>query len=141
LLIAGKLSDKISLQLKPSWIHNNIVAYGNNDLHDIFSIGIGGRIKLTDKQALTFEYARQLNGYENLIDKTGEVVSYSPNLISLGYDWDTGGHIFQLFFTNSSFASNIPQLSTNPSKENLGQWSLGFNLNRSYSIRHKVITK
>lgn len=141
LLIARKFSESVSLQLIPSWVHTNIVAYGNNDLHDVFSIGMGGRIKLTNKTAITFEYARQLNGYDNVIDKTGEIVSYSPNLFSLGYDWDTGGHIFQFFFTNSSYASNLPQLSTNTVKDNLGQWSLGFNLNRSYSIKHKVKTK
>ena len=79
--------------------------------------------------------------YENVIDKTGEIVSYSPNLFSLGYDWDTGGHIFQFFLTNSSFATNVAQLSVNPIKDNVGQWSLGFNLNRSYSVKHKVKTQ
>lgn len=141
LLIARKFSEAFSLQLIPSLVHRNIVSYGYNSSHDIFSIGIGGRLKLSDKQALTFEYSRQLNMWENVIDKTGEMVTYSPNLFSLGYDWDTGGHIFQFFFTNSSFASNIPQLSQNPSRDNLGQWSLGFNLNRSYTVKHKVKTK
>jgi hypothetical protein len=141
LLIARKFSESISAQLIPSWVHYNIVPYGNQDLHDIFSVGIGGRVKLSAKKALTFEYSRQLNGYENVIDKTGEIVSYSPNLFSLGYDWDTGGHIFQFFLTNSSYASNIQQLSVNTVKDNLGQWSLGFNLNRSYAIKHKVQTK
>jgi Membrane bound beta barrel domain (DUF5777) len=141
LLIARKFSEAISAQLIPSWVHYNIVPYGNEDLHDIFSIGIGGRVKLSAKQAITFEYSRQLNGYDNVIDKTGEIVSYSPNLFSLGYDWDTGGHIFQFFLTNSAYASNIHQLSVNTVKDNPGQWSLGFNLNRSYSIKHKVKTK
>ncbi|HLO82020.1 MAG TPA: DUF5777 family beta-barrel protein [Chitinophagaceae bacterium] len=141
LLIARKFSESISAQLIPSWVHYNIVPYGNQDLHDIFSVGVGGRVKLSAKKALTFEYSRQLNGYDNVIDKTGEIVSYSPNLFSLGYDWDTGGHIFQFFLTNSSYASNIQQLSVNTVKDNFGQWSLGFNLNRSYAIKHKVQTK
>jgi Membrane bound beta barrel domain (DUF5777) len=141
LLIARKFSEAISVQLVPSWVHYNIVAYGNEDAHDIFSLGIGGRVKLSAKQAITFEYSRQLNGYENVIDKTGEIVSYSPNLFSLGYDWDTGGHIFQFFLTNSAYASNVQQLSVNTVKDNPGQWSLGFNLNRSYAIKHKVKTK
>jgi hypothetical protein len=73
-----------------------------------------------------------------VIDKSGEIVSYSPNLFSLGYDWDTGGHVFQFFVTNSSFASNIPQLTVNSEKDNFGQWSIGFNLNRSYSMKKTV---
>jgi len=141
LLVARKFSEKFSFQFTPSMVHRNIVAYGYDNAHNIFSLGLGGRYKITAKQAVTFEYSRQLNMYENTIDKTGEVVSYSPNLISLGYDWDTGGHIFQFFFTNSSFASNIPQLSANPIKDSFGQWSIGFNLNRSYSIKKTVMTQ
>ena len=141
LLIARKFSNKFSLQFTPSMVHRNIVAYGIENAHNIYSIGIGGRYKLKEKTAITFEYTRQLNMYENVIDKTGEVVSYSPDLISLGYDWDTGGHIFQFFFTNCAIASNVGQLSVNPVKDNFGQWSIGFNLNRSYSVKHKVKTQ
>jgi hypothetical protein len=141
LLIARKFSNSFSLQFTPSLIHRNIVAYGIENAHTIYSLGLGGRMKLTEKTAITFEYNRQLNMYENVIDKTGEIVSYSPNLFSLGYDWDTGGHIFQFFLTNSAFATNVTQLSINPIKDNIGQWSLGFNLNRSYSVKHKVKTQ
>jgi Membrane bound beta barrel domain (DUF5777) len=141
LLIARKFSNSFSLQFTPSMIHRNIVAYGIENAHNIYSLGIGGRMKLKEKTAITFEYTRQLNMYENVIDKTGEIVSYSPNLFSLGYDWDTGGHIFQFFLTNSAFATNVTQLSINPIKDNVGQWSLGFNLNRSYSVKHKVKTQ
>jgi len=141
LLIARKFSNSFSLQFTPAIIHRNIVAYGIENAHTIYSLGLGGRMKLTEKTAITFEYNRQLNMYENVIDKTGEIVSYSPNLFSLGYDWDTGGHIFQFFFTNSAFATNVTQLSVNPIKDNIGQWSLGFNLNRSYSVKHKVKTQ
>lgn len=141
LLIARKFNEKFSLQFMPSLVHRNIVAYGYDNAHTIYSLGIGGRMKLTDKTALTFEYTRQLNMYEDVIDKTGEIVNYTPNLFSLGYDWDTGGHIFQFFLTNSAYASNLTQLTFNPEKDNLGQWSLGFNLNRSYTVKKKVKTQ
>jgi hypothetical protein len=140
LMIARKFSENFSLQLTPSMVHYNIVSYGFGNSHDIFSVGLGGRYKISNKKAITFEYARQLNMYKNVIDKSGEIVNYSPDLISLGYDWDTGGHIFQFFISNSSNASNLFQLSTNPVKNGLGQFSLGFNLNRSYSVKHTVKT-
>jgi hypothetical protein len=138
LLIARKMSEKLSLQLNPSWVHFNVVPYGYNTSNEVFSIGFGGRFKLTDKEAFTFEYSRQLNMYEDVIDKTGEIVNYSPDLISLGFDWDTGGHVFQFFFSNSYFASNVFQLSTNTKKDNFGQWCMGFNLNRSYGMKKSV---
>jgi len=138
LLIARKISEKVSLQLNPSWVHYNVVPYGYNHSNEVFSIGAGGRIKLTDKEAFTFEYSRQLNMYKDITDKTGEVVTYAPDLISLGFDWDTGGHVFQFFFSNSYHASNIYQLSANTKKDNFGQWCMGFNLNRSYSMKKTV---
>lgn len=141
LLVSRKFSESFSLQVMPSVVHYNIVSYGIGNEHDVFSMGIGGRMKLTHKTAITLEYSRQLNMYQSVIDKSSEIVNYSPNLFSLGYDWDTGGHIFQFFLTNSSFASNLPQLSTNPVRENLGQWSIGFNLNRSYSVKKSVKTE
>lgn len=138
LLIARKVNENFSVQVMPTLVHYNIVAYGYANKHDIFSLGFGARYKVAAKKALTFEYSRQFNMYEDVLDKTGEIVNYSPNLISLGWDWDTGGHIFQFFVSNSNFASNIAQLSVNPKKDGLGQWCLGFNLNRSYSVKHNV---
>jgi hypothetical protein len=124
--------------LNPSVVHYNIVGYGPNNANSIYSIGFGGRYKLSDKKALTFEYSRQLNGYKNIMDKSGETTNYTPDLISLGYDWDTGGHIFQFFFSSSAFASNLSQLSLNTNKIRPGNFSLGFNLNRSYAIKKVV---
>jgi Membrane bound beta barrel domain (DUF5777) len=141
ILIARKFSESFSLQLVPSYIHYNIVPYGINNTNNIFSLGIGGRMKLTDKTALTFEYTRQLNGYKNLMDESASAVNYVPDAISLGYDWDTGGHIFQFFFSSTSSATNIAQLSTNLNKIKPGNFSLGFNLNRSYSIKKTVQVK
>jgi hypothetical protein len=138
LLIARKMNEKLSLQFNPSWVHYNAVPYGYNTSNDIFSLGIGGRFKISDKEAITFEYSRQLNMWEDVIDKTGEIVNYSPDLISIGFDWDTGGHVFQFFFSNSYYATNIMQLSVNSKKDNFGQWCMGFNLNRSYSMKKSV---
>lgn len=138
LLVSRKFNEKFSLQLNPSVVHYNIVGYGPNNANSIYSIGFGGRYKLSDKKAVTFEYSRQLNGYKNIMDKSGETTNYTPDLISLGYDWDTGGHIFQFFFSSSAFASNLSQLSLNTNKIRPGNFSLGFNLNRSYAIKKVV---
>ena len=138
ILVARKINDKFSLQLTPSFIHYNIVPYGINNTNNIFSLALGGRYKLTNKTAISFEYSRQLNGYKKLLDESASSVNYVPDLFSLGYDWDTGGHIFQFFFTSSSSATNISQLSTNTNELRLGNFSLGFNLNRSYGIKKVV---
>jgi len=46
-----------------------------------------------------------------------------------------------LGLTNSAYASNVTQLTVNSEKDNIGEWSLGFNLNRSYTIKKKVKTQ
>ena len=138
LLIARKFNENFSLQLTTSLIHYNYVPYGINNTNNVFSVGLGGRYKLTHKTAISFEYSRQINGYKNLLDETASAVNYVPDLFSIGYDWDTGGHIFQFFLTSSSAATNIAQLGANTNDVRLGNFSLGFNLNRSYGIKRVV---
>ena len=124
--------------MTPSYIHYNFMPYGINNTNNIFSVGLSGRYKLTNKTALTFEYSRQLNGYKNLLDESASALNYVPDLLSLGYDWDTGGHIFQFFFTSTTSSTTITQLSANTNDFTKGNFSLGFTINRSYGIRKVV---
>ena len=140
LLIARKFNDNFSLQLMPTLIHLNYVPYGINNTNNIFNLGLGGRYKLSHKTAITFEYSHQFNGYENLLDESASAVNYVPDLFSIGYDWDTGGHIFQFFLTSTTSSQNITQLSSNLNDYKKGNFSLGFTINRSYGIKKVVQT-
>lgn len=110
LLIARKMSDKLSLQLMPTWIHFNLVPYGINNSNEVFSLGIGAKYKVKSNLNLTFEYARQLNMYENLITKNGSIISYKPDLLSAGIEINTGAHLFQFYIGSTNDASNLDQL-------------------------------
>jgi hypothetical protein len=140
LLIARKFNENFSLQFIPSYIHYNYVPYGSNNTNNIFSLGIGGNKKLGSKTSLSFEYSRQLNGYKNQITKSGQITNFNPDLISLGYNWDTGGHLFQFYISSTTAATNLEQLSRNTSNFKEGNFALGFTLNRSYSIKKVVQT-
>jgi hypothetical protein len=135
LLIARKFSDKFSLQLMPSLIHFNLVPYGINNSNYVYSMGIGGKYKISSKKALTFEYARQLNMYENLLDKTGNIYQYTPDLLAVGFEFDTGGHLFQFYIGNTLSSSNIDQLARNTSKIGDGKFALGFTINRGFNLK------
>ncbi len=135
LLIARKFSDKLSLQLMPTLIHFNVVPYGINNSNLVGSIGIGGKYKLTANKNITFEYARQLNMYENLLDKNGNIINYKPDLLSLGMEFNTGGHLFQFYIGNTTNSSNIDQLARNTSSLKFSNWALGFTINRSMSLK------
>lgn len=135
LLIARKFSDKFSLQLMPTVIHFNLVPYGINNSNYVYSMGLGGKYKLSAKKSITFEYARQLNMYENLLDKSGNIYQYAPDLLSIGIEFDTGGHLFQFFVGNTLSSTNIDQLARNTSKIGDGKFALGFTINRGFSLK------
>lgn len=135
LLIARKFSDKLSLQLMPTWIHFNIVPYGINNSNEVLSLGLGGKYKLNSKHNITFEYARQMNMYNNLITKNGAIISYKPNILSLGWEINTGGHLFQFYVGSTTDASNIDQLARNNSNIKDGNFAFGFTINRSLSLK------
>ncbi len=137
LMISRKFSDKLSLQLNPTLIHFNLVPYGVNNSNNVFSLGLGGRYKLGSKKAVTFEYSRQFNMYENLMDKNGNLITYQPDLIALGYEITTGNHVFEFFIGNTINSSVIDQLARNSSTIKDGQFALGFHLNRVFTIANK----
>lgn len=83
ILIARKFRENFSLQLIPSYIYYNYIPFGINNTNNIFSLGIGGRMKLSHKTAITLEYTRQLNGYKDLLDETASTVNYVPDVLSL----------------------------------------------------------
>ena len=135
LLIARKMSDKVSLQLVPSLIYMNNVPYGINNSNFIWSMGIAGKWKARSNMNITAEYTRQLNMYENIIGKSGEIVNYSPDLLSLGIELNTGGHLFQFYIGNTIHSSNIDQLARNTGYIKDGNFAFGFTINRSMDLK------
>jgi len=135
LLIARKLSDRLSLQLSPTWIHFNIVPYGINNSNEVFSLGIGAKYKATSSLNLTFEYSRQLNMYENIIAKNGSILNYNPDLLSAGIEINTGAHLFQFYIGSTTDASNIDHFARNNSKIKDGNFAFGFTINRSLNLK------
>ena len=135
LQIARKFNDKFSLQLMPTLVYFNVVPYGVNNSNFVGSLGLGGKYKVGDHNNITFEYARQLNMFENLIDKNGNIINYVPNMYSLGMEFNTGGHLFQIFLSTTTNSSNIDQLARNTTSLKLGNMSLGFTLNRSLNLK------
>ncbi|MGY5352506.1 DUF5777 family beta-barrel protein [Wenyingzhuangia sp. IMCC45533] len=127
LLIARKFSSNFSLQLTPSYIHKNSVLV-SSDPHDIFAIGTGGRIKLTKRTSLNFEYHHNLNPSTS-IDATDS--------IAFGVDIETGGHVFQIILSNS--ITMIEKSFITESTDNFfkGDVHLGFNISRAFQSKKK----
>jgi hypothetical protein len=124
LLVARKFSNVFSLQLMPTHIHYNLVptsAEPNNTM----AIGAGGRLKLTNRISLNAEYfyrlpSAMLKGYRNSF--------------SVGFDLETGGHVFQLMFSNATTSSERVFIGQTVSDWAKGGIHFGFNISRVFTI-------
>jgi hypothetical protein len=133
LLIARKFSDGLSLQLMPTVVHRNLVPT-TDDKNTVLSVGIGGRVKLTRRVALNAEY------YYVLPDQISQTFY---NTLSLGFDIETGGHVFQLHFTNSPdmtykgfiTESSEPWFWRGDNGNLMSGIRFGFNISRVFTIR------
>lgn len=127
LLFARKFSNRLSLQLMPSMVHRNFVETQVEE-HDVFAMGAGGRIKITPSLTLNFEYFHLLPGH------TADNFS---NSLSLGLDIETGGHVFQLIFSNSVGMTENMFIAENTGTWKAGDIHFGFNLTRVFSPRKR----
>ena len=124
LLIARKFTEGLSIQLSPTLVHKNIVD-STKFKNDILSLGVGVRQKLTSRTTLNLEYYYVIpNQLEE--DKT--------NVLSVGFDIETGGHVFQLFFTNSSGPFEKAFITDTKAKWLYGDIRFGFNIARVFNF-------
>lgn len=120
LLISRKFSKKLSLELVPSFIHKNLYEPTiEND--NQFTLAGGGRYKLSNRLSLNLEYGYNFNKPD----------FYSQPL-SVGLDIETGGHVFQLLFTNSQAMTESGYLTNAAGAWDEGDFFFGFNLYRVF---------
>ena len=123
-IISRKFSDRISLQVTPGVVHRNLVE-NNDDQNDVPYIGFGGRIKLTSRISLNGEYFWILPG------KTAE---NTVNSLAFGFDIETGGHVFQLHFSNSRGRTE-QGIPNNVNDWLDGEFGFGFNIIRNFNLK------
>ena len=124
LLIARKFSEGFSLQLMPTLVHRNLVRT-HAESNDVISIGIGGRQKISKRVSINMEYFYVL---------PDQLDPQYKNSLSIGFDIETGGHVFQLHFTNSTSMVYKGFIG-----ETVGDWldggiHFGFNISRVFSL-------
>ncbi|WP_333809938.1 DUF5777 family beta-barrel protein [Flavobacterium sp.] len=133
LLISRKFSEKLSLELAPTIFHentlrdildeNNMVISPNPQDNTQYAIGLGGRYKLTKRWSFNIDYAAHLNRASESIYK---------NPLSIGFDLETGGHVFQMHFTNATAMHETGYLGQTVGDWTKGEFGFGFNLVRVF---------
>ncbi len=129
LLIARKFSEKISLQLMPTYVHRNLVNF--DEVNDIISVGIGGRYKFARRIALMAEYFWTSHSANSQSDDT-KTNFYNP--LSIGFDIETGGHVFQLFLSNTRIMEESGFVSQTTESWLDGGVYFGFNISRVFAL-------
>jgi Membrane bound beta barrel domain (DUF5777) len=134
LIIARKFSEGLSLQLMPSFIHYNI-AKTVTEPNDIFALGGGGRIKLSKRLSFNAEYYYILP--MSVVAGEGYRIPGTKNSLALGFDIETGGHVFQLHFTNSTGMTEKTFITETTGDFFKGDIHFGFNVSRVFTIKDK----
>lgn len=127
LIVARKFSESTSIQVMPTLVHYNMVKY-IADPNDIIAIGIGGRQKITPRVSINAEYYYLLPSYK---------IPGSVNSLSLGFDIETGGHVFQLHITNSKGMTERTFISETNGKWSKGELLFGFNVSRVFTLKRQ----
>ena len=124
LILGRKFSESFSLQVSPTLLHRNLVETTVEE-NDVLAVAVAARQKISKRLAINAEYVYVLP------DQLGEQYR---NSLSIGFDIETGGHVFQLHFTNSTSMIEKGYIG-----ETVGDWfdgdiHFGFNVSRVFTL-------
>lgn len=125
IIIGRKFSEGFTLQLSPTMVHKNLVQLATDE-NDIYALGIGGRLKLSKRVAFTWDYTHVLVGMPD---------SGFYNPLSVGLDIETGGHVFQLHFSNATGMNERAFITETTGQWGKGEIRFGFNLSRVFQLK------
>lgn len=132
LLIGRKFSEHFSLQLMPTFIRTDNVSFdhikGSTYKRNIFATGIGGTLKVSKRMSISAEYYYQLEDTK---------APGAANFLSLGLDIGTGGHVFQLLFTNSIGLTEKSFIAETSKRGDNSDPRFGFNISRVFQLGKK----
>ncbi|MBL7926404.1 MAG: hypothetical protein JNK61_05785 [Bacteroidia bacterium] len=126
-IVARKFSNAVSVLVSPTYIHRNYVS-DPNDENGIFALGIGARIKVSRSMSIIADYFHTFNDYRK---NDANPKFYDP--LGIGVEFETGGHVFSLMFTNSPALIETTFLDTHDSWSK-GGVKFGFNISRNFNL-------
>ncbi|MEY3051586.1 MAG: hypothetical protein RLY31_1371 [Bacteroidota bacterium] len=130
LLAARRLADRFSLQLSGGVTHRNVVPAG--EVNDLFHAGVSWRWQVSRVLGIIGEASVPLNGAQAPFDRPEGNTYRVP--LGLGFEFDTGGHVFQLNFTNATGILPTDYLPYTRTDWTEGQFRLGFTISRLFNL-------
>jgi hypothetical protein len=143
LIIGRKFSEAFSAQISPTLVHLNLIQ-PNQPKNDIGAIGLGARMKLSKRVAFVVDYHLVLEPTDSWFsfedddddDDAGNAVNNYINPLSIGFDIETGGHVFQLHFSNATGMNEKSFIAQTNQTWGRGEIRFGFNLSRVFAVRN-----
>lgn len=125
-LIARKFNEKFSLQLSPTVVYfsrtGNEIRVEDPNQQFYVSFGVSSRYKVTQRSALTLQFIPAMSG------------DRSNHNVAIGYDIETGGHVFQLFLTTSQALNDSYLIAGQNGQLTEREFRFGFNINRLFQL-------
>ena len=122
LLMSKSLGNKLSIQLSPSFakkgFNETIFEEENN-----FILGIASSYRITSRLAFNIEYSANLDRPK---------ISPFNDVLSFGIGIETGGHVFQLLFSNTQTIDNVSVMTDAEGSWREGKIYFGFNVLRVF---------
>lgn len=124
LLVARKFSENLSIQLMPMYVHFNLTNLAS-ETNDLLALGVAARYKFTKRAAFILEYYY-------IPENMRRQGNFNP--LTIGVDIETGGHVFQLFVSTTSGATERSLFTATTSRLEKGQLHFGFNISRVFAL-------
>ena len=121
-LMAARKFDRLSFQVTPMFARFNRVPEG--DQNNLFGVGILTHYELNERFALSAEYLPVL----------GDRNPGTEDMMALSLNINTGGHIFQIFFSSSQWHGEQYIMANNADRFWEGDFRFGFNINRVFGL-------
>jgi hypothetical protein len=126
MIVGRKFSSVFSFQLSPIVVHSNTPVEPGND-KTIFAMGGGARFKVSKRVAITLDYHHPF----------GTLNAINTDPLSIGVDIETGGHVFQLQFSNAIGMNERAYITQTTGNFFKGEIHFGFNLSRIFNLSKK----
>jgi len=137
IMIDRKFGNIASVEAFVGYNHRNWVLAQVNpnpknpwrDSTNIAYVGFGAKLCLSKHAAIVVDYYFIRSPYR--IDNTATPY-YNP--LSIGYEIETGGHVFEINFSNASFINVNNFIPNTTNTWTKGGFKLGFSISRSFDI-------
>jgi hypothetical protein len=118
-LLSREFADRAAVYVEPFWVNNtNTLPSELIDDNDTVIIGIGTRVRIRPTVYLVLEAAPRVAGFDPGV-----------NHVSFGIEKRSGGHNFQLNFSNG-FGTTLADIARGG--QNSDDWYIGFNISRKF---------